>query len=470
MRKNVRNRYVAVAAGGAIDWDHPRNKNLVALWGSPQGVPAAGNRWLNLAYGFGGRAPHGTMANEASFANGALLLDGVNDYVSLGAVTLNCSSTAWTLTWYGSIPDLTAYRGIVTNDVSHGISFSSNGTGFLITTDDTNNQTSVVGAAAGLHVYSLAFYGTNFDCWRDGVNQGSITPAFGATGFSWTGVNLLTTDLATWSGAMRMMALHSRTMPAGEIPAWHAEILADFKVANSPLRWYSTRTLFVPTAAGITFDAASNGGYTAAANTDTWSHTNAGNYLVVGVAMLGVANVTGITYNGVALTLLGSKTSAGSLLRVELWGLAAPFVGAANIVVSLDGSIAFAGVASSWGGVHQTSPTEGFNSATATNVGAADATVDVTTVADNCVVVDVMASSDGSVTVGAGQTERNNVTGAAGSGTMSSEGPKTPAGSVTMSWTDVGALATWVTGGIALRPLAASNLGTGWMMLLGVGA
>ena len=210
----------------------------------------------------------------------------------------------------------------------------------------------------------------------------------------------------------------------------------------------------------IVFDAASNGGYTAASNTDTWSHTNAGNYLVVGVAMLAVANVSSVTYNGDALTLLGSRTSAGTLLRVELWGMVAPDIGTFDIVVTLDAAVAWAGVATSWHNVHQTSPTEGFNSATATNVGAADATVDVTTVADKDMVVDVLATSDGAVTVGASQTQRANVTGVAGSGCMSNEGVKSPAGAVTMSWTDVGAAQTWVIGGIALRPLEAATLGT----------
>lgn len=213
---------------------------------------------------------------------------------------------------------------------------------------------------------------------------------------------------------------------------------------------------------GITFDAASNSGYQAAASTYSWSHTCTGSnrYLRVGVGMLSLAQtVSGITYAGVAMTFIGAQASVSGAARVEIWGLVACSTGANNIEVTLTGAIASAGVAKSYAGVHQTSPIEGLNGAQATNVGAADATVDITTVADNDWVVDVVATDDTAITVGAGQTQRNNVTGAGGSVADSDEGPKTPAGAVTMSWTNVAALATWATAGVALRPVAAANLG-----------
>lgn len=227
--------------------------------------------------------------------------------------------------------------------------------------------------------------------------------------------------------------------------------------------------------AGIAFDAATNSTYQAAASTYSWSHTCTGSdrYLVVGISMLSLAQtVTSITYNSIPLTLLGVQASVTGAARVELWGLVAPSTGSNTIAVTLSGAIASAGVAASYTGVHQTSPTEGFNSAQATNVGAADATVNVTTVANNDWVVDIIATDDTAITVGAGQTSRNNVTGAGGSGADSDEGPKTPAGTVTMSWTNVAALATWSIGAIALRPIAASNLNqssTGSLLLMGVG-
>lgn len=224
----------------------------------------------------------------------------------------------------------------------------------------------------------------------------------------------------------------------------------------------------------ISHDADSNSGYQAASSGYNWNHTCAGSnrYLSVGIGMLSLAQtVTAMTYNSVAMTFLGSQNSVTGAARIELWGLIAPATGTNSIAVTLSGSIASAGVASSYTNVHQTSPTEGFNSAQATNVGAADATVNVTTVADNDWCVDIVATDDTAITVGAGQTSAGNVTGLGGSAAMSYEGPKTPAGSVTMSWTNVAALATWSIGSIALRNIAASTLGgtSSKFALLGVG-
>jgi hypothetical protein len=225
---------------------------------------------------------------------------------------------------------------------------------------------------------------------------------------------------------------------------------------------------------GIAFDAASNSGYQAASASYTWNHTCSGNNreLIVGIAMFSLAQtVSSITYNGVALSLIGVKSSVSGACRIELWGLVNPDTGTNVISVTLTGAINSIGCASSYTGVHQTSPTEAFNSAQATNGGAADATVDVTTVADNDWCVDIVATDDTAITVGAGQGQRANVTSVAGSGAMSDEGPKTPAGAVTMSWTDVGAGATWAIGSVALRPVEAGAIGgaswPGWFSRIG---
>lgn len=213
---------------------------------------------------------------------------------------------------------------------------------------------------------------------------------------------------------------------------------------------------------GIMYDMASNSGYQTAQSTYSWAHFTGGDsrYLVVGVSMLSVAgsSVSSVTYGAENLTLLGTVASGAGAVRVELWGRVAPLQGSNTIAVTLSAALDSAAGATSFTGVHQVSPTEAFNSATATNVGAADATVNVTTVADNDWVIDTVATDDIAITVGAGQTSRWNVTGTLGSGAGSTEGPKTPAGAVTMSWTDVAALATWSIAGIAIRPISASDL------------
>lgn len=231
---------------------------------------------------------------------------------------------------------------------------------------------------------------------------------------------------------------------------------------------------------GIAFDAAANSGYQAAASTYTFNRTVSGSnrFLAVDVHILSVpgTTVTGVsddsTGTPVAMSFIGAKSTVSGAGRVECWGLANPVTGTKTIAVTLSASVASCTTAASYTGVHQTSPTEGFNSAQATNVGAADATVSITSVADNCWIHGAVATDDTAIT--ANQTSRNNVTGVGGSGANEdNNAAKTPAGVVTMSYTAVGALATWAIGGYAIRPIAASGLGSKLFMtsiLSGLGA
>lgn len=208
---------------------------------------------------------------------------------------------------------------------------------------------------------------------------------------------------------------------------------------------------------GIQFDAVSNSGYQAAQSTYSWSHTCSGSnrFLSVDVALLSAgATVTGITYNSVALSLIRARSTVTSFGRVECWGLANPTSGSNTIAVTLSSSIASSSEAVSYTGVHQTTPTEGAADNQATNVGAADATVDVTSTADQCWIHAALATSDGDVT--ASQTARNEVNGAGGSGADEDFGPQSPA-TKTMGYTDVGALATWAIAGYAVRPVTAGG-------------
>jgi hypothetical protein len=209
-------------------------------------------------------------------------------------------------------------------------------------------------------------------------------------------------------------------------------------------------------AAGIALDVASNSGYQAVASTYSWSHTctGANGFLAVDVSLLSAGqSVLGVTYNGVSLAFIGARSTVTALGRVECWGLVNPATGANNIVVTLSAAIASASTAVSYTGVNVDPPTEAFNSAQATNGGAADATVTVTTISDNCWVHAALITDDGSVT--ANQTTRNNVTGAVGSGADEDNNAAiTPAGAQVMSYTNVGAAQTWAIAAYAIRPIA----------------
>src|SRR3990170_1495808 len=93
------------------------------------------------------------------------------------------------------------------------------------------------------------------------------------------------------------------------------------------------------------FDAASESIISTAANTSTKAHTCTGANRVLEVAVairqsVSGQTVSGISYNGVALTLVDAATIAGEL-RAELWRLIAPATGAHNIVVTLDNTAKF---------------------------------------------------------------------------------------------------------------------------------
>ncbi|MDB5612040.1 MAG: hypothetical protein JWP25_8940 [Bradyrhizobium sp.] len=208
----------------------------------------------------------------------------------------------------------------------------------------------------------------------------------------------------------------------------------------------------------VAFGSATNSSYQTAQPSYFWSHTCDGTnrLLIVGVSMLSVvgSSVTNITYGGVALSPIRARASVSGAVRSEMWGLIAPATGSNTIAVTLSAPLDSIAGAVSFTGANQTVAYETPNDATATNVGAANATVNVTTEANNDWCVDVLATTAAAPTVGAGQTQRNNVSGALGSGAMSTEGPNTPPGSVTMSWSGIGALKTWTTVAAGVVPVS----------------
>jgi hypothetical protein len=149
-------------------------------------------------------------------------------------------------------------------------------------------------------------------------------------------------------------------------------------------------SLCVPAWAGITLDTATSSANTSTGTTITWSHTCSGpnRLLFVGFGFRGDAAITlsGITYNGVALTKIRSDSSGPSVS--EIWYLVAPPTGAHSIVVTLAADISSqfgrggAG-AISFNGVDQTNPLD--SQAGRIVVTSANQSVDITTVANGAV-------------------------------------------------------------------------------------
>jgi hypothetical protein len=197
----------------------------------------------------------------------------------------------------------------------------------------------------------------------------------------------------------------------------------------------------------------------AAGGARTWSHTVAGTdrILVVSVALwqdvAGTGTITAMTYNGVAMTKAQGVTQGA--MRAEIWYLVNPATGANTVSATVTGNTDDRKFRSaSYTGVDQVAGLDASNSAVG---GTGNPTVNVTTIADNSWVQDAVAKfGTGAATIGAGQTSLlNNVTGAT-LGAASYEGPQTPAGAVTMSWTQASAN-DWVTVAMSFKPVAVTG-------------
>lgn len=203
-----------------------------------------------------------------------------------------------------------------------------------------------------------------------------------------------------------------------------------------------------------TFDTTSHGAGFGTSITVPWT-VDAGDdrLLVVGVS-LRIGGVSGVTYDGVALTQAASPSG-----QVSLWVLAAPPVGTADIVLS--GTFGFSGYVfrANVTGVDPTAPI----GATETGSGTVppQPSTALLSAADGLVLdlvaVDVAGSTANTITVGAGQTERANVPMYnTPSDTSTTTGVSTAPGTgsaVTMSWGISPAYSSWLQAAIAIAPV-----------------
>ncbi len=221
----------------------------------------------------------------------------------------------------------------------------------------------------------------------------------------------------------------------------------------------------VKNAVCIKYDAASSASAPLTASKVTWSHStgqNSNRMLLVGVSLRGyggsVASVFSVTYGGSPLFGGSALTKVGSYSirhnsRVELWRLVNPASGARNIEVTLSGTgTSFITGATSWSGVHQTTPVGEFASNGANDFWTNLPSVNVAS-EDGEWVVDVVSTpyslSDPIPVAGGGQTQRWNLY---GPDEMRGFGSSKPgaAPSVPMSWTTKPE--DWSIGAVSIKP------------------
>lgn len=183
----------------------------------------------------------------------------------------------------------------------------------------------------------------------------------------------------------------------------------------------------------IAFDSSAQGTVTGASSL-SFAHTCSGadRFLAVFINVGGGAgdSVTGVTFNGDAMT----RSTAATLIDFALnqsfftYYLFNPDAATGNVVVSTNDTRNIRGIAQSYTGVDQGGM---LNGATTTTSGG---TISITTTVDNCWLAGGGRNlGTGEIVASTGTTQRQAVTGIYNTG--DSNGPKSPAGSNSMSWT-----------------------------------
>ncbi len=184
--------------------------------------------------------------------------------------------------------------------------------------------------------------------------------------------------------------------------------------------------------------------------------------LIVGVSLNitsdPTATVTGVTYNGVALTKVGAHNDAGNTRRAEIWYLLAPPTGNHAIVVSVNvpGALIVGAVAgaTTFTGVDQTVPLGTFVSAD--GAGGGNSQLDVPSVVNGMIIDTLATGGDQTVTVPGPQVSQwNNASGGTSPPDVNGTGTtRTGAPSVPISETFNGT-SNWSLGAVSINPTAA---------------
>lgn len=192
---------------------------------------------------------------------------------------------------------------------------------------------------------------------------------------------------------------------------------------------------------------------TTAADSFTVSHTTSGTNRLMLVGVSHNPNndevVSSVTYNGTALTLVGSATYSNDA-RAEIWRLIAPATGTHDVIITFDKNMSYGAVAGvmTFTEVNQTTPLGTFASASSESVG--PATVDVSSATNELVFDTVACETCTSLTVGGGQTEYWNLS-QNDNHVMGAGSTELGAATVTMSWT-LGSADYWAIGAVPIKP------------------
>ena len=212
----------------------------------------------------------------------------------------------------------------------------------------------------------------------------------------------------------------------------------------------------------IQFDAASTDVTAGSVTSQTFSHTvttNANRFLVVGISVDTVPSgqVTGVTYNGIAMTLIRA-TGPGANPYTYLYGLIAPDTGTHNVVVSTNLAMKMVSYAASFYGVDQVTGIGADNGINNVGGPVIPWSVPITTSDQSVMIVDMgMSLLTGSLTPGTDQITIVDTNDSSNTFTAHGSYKKQKAiGATTMSWNQTSH--NWAAGCVILLPFTGSVL------------
>lgn len=183
--------------------------------------------------------------------------------------------------------------------------------------------------------------------------------------------------------------------------------------------------------------------------------------LIVGVS-INITNgttttVSGVTYNGIALTSIGAHNDAGITRRVEMWQLLAPASGTFNIVVTLNVptgvTVGVVAGATTFTGVDQIVPLGTFVSANGS--GQSNSQLDVPSIVNGMVIDTLATGAPRTVTISGPQVSQWNANSGTGTTDVTGTGSsRTGAPSVPISETFSNS-SNWALGAVSINPTAA---------------
>lgn len=203
---------------------------------------------------------------------------------------------------------------------------------------------------------------------------------------------------------------------------------------------------------------ATSSGTSPGGTTVTVAHTCTGTNLVLTVKVVGWSTsssngfCTGVTYNGVAMTLIADSGFSTANDRATIWRLVNPATGAHNIVASFNGAgaMAMAVVGESYTDAHQT-VSEGAP-ATAVGNNAAPTVTATCATSDFCIdAVAIGAAVTATMTADTGRTQTHNSS--ADGEVKATSRDVSPGASEVMDWS-LSAGATWAIAAIVIKDVA----------------